>query len=83
MWYRQQTVMEFQLLIGHVVLLPINVTREKATVILTQTALEVLPAEAITVEQRQLLEAIGVVLQIVAKVRRSKYGFYRCRNSSG
>ena len=75
--------MEFQLLIGHVAVLPINVTREKATVILTQTALEVLPAEAITVEQRQLLEAIGVVLPIVAKVRRSKYGFYRCRNSSG
>lgn len=62
--------MEFQLLIGHVAVLPINVTREKATVILTQTALEVLPAEAITVEQRQSLEAIGVVLQIVAKIVR-------------
>ena len=38
---------------------------------LTQIALEALPAEAITVEQLELLEAIGVALQIVVKVRRS------------
>ena len=76
MWYRQQTVMEFQLLFGHVVLLPINVTREKATVIGTQTVLEVLPAEPIIVEQLELLEAIGVALQIAAKVRCIVYIFH-------
>ena len=37
----------------------------------TQTVLEALPAEPITVEQLELLEAIGVFLQIVAKVIRS------------
>ena len=68
--------MEFQLLIGHVAVQPINVTREKATVMLTQIALEALPVEAITVEQLELLEAIGVVLQIVAKVRRSLHIFH-------
>jgi len=66
----QQTVMEIQLLIGHVVLLPINVTREKATVIGTQTVLEVLPAEPIIVEQCLVVigGAIGVGWQIAAKV---------------
>ena len=39
----------------------------------TQTVLEALPAEPITVEQLELLEAIGVFLQIVAKVIRSDF----------
>ena len=63
--------MGFQQLIGHAVARPINVIREKVTVIRTQTVLEALPAEPITVEQLELLEAIGVFLQIVAKVIRS------------
>ena len=69
--------MEFQLLIGHVAVRPINVTREKATVMLTQIALGALPAEAIIAEQLELLEAIGVVLQIVVKVRRSLHIFHK------
>ena len=68
--------MEFQLLIGHVAVQPINVTREKATVMLTQIALEALPVEAITVEQLELLEAIGVAQQIAAKVRCIVYIFH-------
>ena len=68
--------MEFQLLIGHVAVRPINVTREKATVMLTQIALGALPAEAIIAEQLELLEAIGVVLQIAAKVRCILYIFH-------
>ena len=69
--------MEFQLLIGHVAVRLINVTPEKATVMLTQIALEALPAEAITAEQLELQEAIGVVLQIVVKVRRSLHIFQK------
>ena len=65
--------MGFQQLIGHAVARPINVIREKVTVIRTQTVLEALPAEPITVEQLELLEAIGVFLQIVAKVIRSDF----------
>ena len=42
---------------------------------LTQIALGALPAEAIIAEQLELLEAIGVVLQIVVKVRRSLQRF--------
>ena len=62
--------MGFHQLAGRVVHHPINATLERVTAILTQIAPEALDAETITVGQLDYLEAIGVLLPIVAKVNR-------------
>lgn len=68
--------MGFRLLTGHVVHHPINAMLERVTAILTQIALEALDAETITVDQLDYLEAIGVLLPIVAKRQRPQLQFF-------